>query len=177
MLKIILLSDALSLKLRLKFFNAVVTPTAIYSLHTEALTQSHRQRVASTRFQMLRRIVGFSKFPGESWEMAGSRCKQKTRKALDYFTVPDWLHSIDKAKWRLTAKISEQRSAWPYAVMTWMPPAKQRVGRPKVRWTDSVNDFLLAVRGESLIQCLRHPHSNFWKEQEKAFIQHAADTV
>ena len=82
-----------------------------------------------------------------------------------------------KAKWRLIAKISEQRSALPYAVMTWMPPAKRRVGRPKVRWTDSVNDFLLAVRGESLIQCLRHPHSNFWKEQEKAFIQHTADTV
>ena len=37
--------------------------------------------------------------------------------------------------------------------------------------------MFIALRGKSLIQCLRHPHSSFWKEQEKAFIQHAADTV
>ena len=55
-----LLNKEIDLKLRFKLFNAVVTPTAVYSLSTTALAQQHRDRITSVLRQMLRRIVGFN---------------------------------------------------------------------------------------------------------------------
>ena len=61
--KHVLLDKAISLKLRLKLFNAVVTPTAVFGMVATALTQQQRDRIASTRMQMLSNIVGFNTFP------------------------------------------------------------------------------------------------------------------
>ena len=93
--KHVLLNKAVPLKLRLKLFNAAVTPTAVFGVATTALTQQQRDRIASTRMQMLRKIVCFNKLPAESWEDGGRRCKEKVRHALSILDVPDWVVCID----------------------------------------------------------------------------------
>ena len=54
----VLTNKHVSLKLRLKFFNAVVTPAMIFSLHTLALTKVQLESIDVLQRKMLRSIVG-----------------------------------------------------------------------------------------------------------------------
>ena len=54
----VLTNKHVSLKLRLKFFNAVVTPAMIFSLHTLALTKVQLENIDVLQRKMLRSIVG-----------------------------------------------------------------------------------------------------------------------
>ena len=57
-----------------------------------------RSNIASTRSNMLRGIVGFSKRPGESREEFGRRCKLRMERALLQSPVSNWLHVMSRAQ-------------------------------------------------------------------------------
>ena len=72
-----LTNKAISLKLRLKLFEAVVTPPALYSLSTTALTAHQRTRVSSVRNSMLRKIVGLTSIPQRAGKRPGEGASEK----------------------------------------------------------------------------------------------------
>ena len=169
--KAVLLNKAVSLRLRLKLFDVVVTPTALYGLSTTATTAQQRSLIASTRSKMLRRIVGFSKLPGESWEEAGRRCKQKVRVALNIFPVSDWLVVLDRCTWRLVARVLTGDShGWPSQVLRWIPAGVRRRGRPRRRWTDAIDSFLRQEHGTNLTRVIRSRERFPWQRLENAFL-------
>ena len=59
--KTVLTNPEISLRLRLRLFDAVVTPTALYGLASTALTALQRSRIASVRRRMLSKIVRWRK--------------------------------------------------------------------------------------------------------------------
>ena len=66
-------------------FNAIGTPTALYSLAAAALNKARRQRLASTRHAVLRKMVGL--------ELGrGSASNQPKDKGSDEFTQRAMLH-------------------------------------------------------------------------------------
>ena len=63
--RILLTNKHVSLKLRLKFFNAVVTPAMLFSFHTLALTKVQLENINVLQRKMLRSIVGWVRMNGE----------------------------------------------------------------------------------------------------------------
>ena len=140
----VLLNPDISMKLRLKMFEAVVTPTAVYGMATEALTMRQRERIEVTRRNMIRRMMGCFKRAGESWHEHGSRQAQRLAATLQTHPVAEWLPAIDRARWRFLCRIChDEGRGWPHVVLRWNPPTSaRRRGRPKKRWTDSMTQFV-----------------------------------
>ena len=151
----VLTNKNISVKLRLRLFDSVVSPTATYGLATCALTQQQRTKIAAARAAMLRKIVGFWKRPDEDWEDAGRRCKHRLQNALSQHPVSDWLQVVDRLQWRLVHKTCQDDLSWPKTVMKWLPLSGKRPrGRPRTRWTDNVNKYLSSKHATSLSEVL-----------------------
>ena len=58
----------ISIKLRLKLFDAVVTPTILFGLSVLPLSQVSLQKIKAAQRKMLRKIVGWVRLATETWE-------------------------------------------------------------------------------------------------------------
>ena len=65
----VLTNEHVSIKLRLKLFDAVVTPTILYGLHTLPLTHFQLQKLDALQRWMLRSIVGWVRLGDGPWRM------------------------------------------------------------------------------------------------------------
>ena len=65
-------SKQINIKLRLKLFCAVVTPTMLYTLDTSPLTHQQLGRLGVTQNKMMRKMVGWICESDESWEEMGA---------------------------------------------------------------------------------------------------------
>ena len=81
------LDKHISTALRFKLFDAVVTSTAVYSLDTSSLTVSLCSQLDIVQSTMLRRMVGWMCYGGDSWEERGRRMKRRLEVALTRFPL------------------------------------------------------------------------------------------
>lgn len=103
---------------------------------------------------MLRRIIGWRRLPGEEWSktMRRMNCRMRNADALYYceawsikYARNLWYYALHLAKsplstWRrLLIVESQQSKSDPVALFI---PCRN-VGRPKMRWDDSLASFLL----------------------------------
>ena len=79
----VLTNKHVNVKLRLKFFNAVVTPAMLLSLHTLALTKVQLDNINVLQRKMLRTIVGWVRLNGEDWSDTVRRMNHKFNVALE----------------------------------------------------------------------------------------------
>ncbi|CAK0857937.1 unnamed protein product [Prorocentrum cordatum] len=93
-----------NVKLRLKLFNATVTPTLVYGLETCALDQKELDHLDITQRKMLRRIVGWVFDDSDSWEDAGRRMKQRLESARRLHYIADWSSVVSKRKKHLLSR-------------------------------------------------------------------------
>lgn len=158
------------LKLCLKLFDNVVAPTAVYSLATTPLTARQKGRLASARAQMLRRIVGFRKADHESLEEAGHQCKRRVERAMTVYKVSDWLEVIDTMRWNILRRVYNERNGWPSLAIRWRPEGSRRVGRPRTKWTDSIDHFFPDRFNASLERELRNAQGRFSDDFRAEYI-------
>ena len=85
-----------SWKLRLKFFNAVVTPAMLFCLHMLALTKGQLESINVLHRKMLRSIVGWVRLNGEDWSETMRRMNHRLSVALDLFPIPPWTEQLAK---------------------------------------------------------------------------------
>ena len=139
----ILTNKHVSLKLRLKFFNAVVTPAMVFSLHTLALTKVQLENINVLQRKMLQSIVGWVRVNGEDWSETMRRMNHRLSVALELFPLPPWTEQLAKRQFQFAAKVASEQS-WSSVVGHWtctagwqanfdsMPSRKR--GRPLVKW-------------------------------------------
>ena len=72
-----------SLQLRLKLFQATVSPTVLYSLTTTPLTKSSVSRLDAQQRKMIRKIIGWH-VRDEDWHAAGSDMKRRLAATLEW---------------------------------------------------------------------------------------------
>ena len=132
--------------LRLRLFESVVTPAALYSLSTAPMTEYSLSRLDTTQRKMLRRIIGWINFSDESWEQRGRRMKTRLANALELHPVSKWSQSVRERK----RKILATKSSLPQIVqkaLDWDPKACaflnlqtpfRCAGRPRTRWYENV---------------------------------------
>ena len=136
-------------KLRLKLFDSVVTPCAMYGLSTTAPTAKAIERLAATERKMIRRIVGYVELQDGDWADMHRRLNAKIEKAMALFSAWLWTEELQKRKQTLMAKLSREKlRTLPGTVFSWDPaavkdrkldqPPKRRRGRPPASWNRGV---------------------------------------
>ena len=119
--KQVLCNPHISLKLRLQFFEATITPSVLYGVTTLPLTQSQLDRLDAAQRRMLRSIVGWVRIEGEDWRDTMHRMKLRLQHALAMHPLRPWTQQLFTRQYRFASKISRRDDAWPWAVVTWIP--------------------------------------------------------
>jgi hypothetical protein len=141
-----------SIKLRLKLFDSVVTPCLLFGLGALPLYQHWVLKIDTTHRKMIRRIVGLVRQPNEIWEVTMRRMKLKVGVALRQWDVKPWSKRIASNQWNHGMRISamdDQR--WANLSVKWEPrevddpsllkkPARSS-GRPYLRWDDNLSKY------------------------------------
>jgi hypothetical protein len=138
-----------NLRLRLRLFDAVISPTVLYGLETISLTSSQVDRLDAMQRKMLRGIVGWVNRSGESWEEAGRRMKSRLANAMAIYPVPIWSECLGAKKNCLSNKIATGSAPkLTCDAARWSPKDCQhrnalkacgKCGRPQTRWNDRVH--------------------------------------
>ena len=155
-----------NLTLRLKLFQSIITPTVCYSLDTCPLTETLKNRLDVTQRVMLRRMIGWVSFTGDTWEARGRRMKERLERALVKYPVEDWSTCIHFKKVSLMSGVNEG-PAWTKLAFNWNPLATAHlnlvqpyrgVGRPFIRWNDGVVAAPVAYRNSHVPSPARVPY-------------------
>ena len=81
--KEILTNIHVSLKLRLKYFDAIISPAALFGLASLPLVASQIQRLNVVQRRMLRAVVGWVAVDGNDWQGTMRRMNCQARSALE----------------------------------------------------------------------------------------------
>ena len=104
----VLTNQKVPVHLRLRLFDSVVSPTALYSLSSTPLTGSQLNRLDATQCRMMRTIVGWVRYDEESWETTGRRMKNRLAAALASNPARTWSEVRDKNRARLRENFIQQ---------------------------------------------------------------------
>ena len=136
-----------SIKLRLKLFESVVSSTLLYGLETTPLTQSLLNRINIVQRVMLRRIIGWICYDDDTWEERGRRMAEKLRCCPLLYPVQVWSVTVNERKVKVVESLDEL-PFWSKASIYWNPHdcvmhnlsvACRPRGRPCQRWCDNIN--------------------------------------
>ena len=129
------------LKLRLKMFDTVVTPTVLYGLGTAPLSIAQRRKMDTSQRCMLRRMLGWVCYDTDSWEDRGRRMKSRLEKALQLYPMEDWSAKLQSQKQKFIEQI-QTAPRWTRLAYEWDPAAcegannlkaSRKRGRPRTR--------------------------------------------
>ena len=150
--KHILLNKHVSLVLRLKLFDAVVSPAMLFGLATLPLTKGCLQKLGVVQKRMLRSIVGWVRIHDDlSWLDIMVQMNHKLAIAKTLFPMEGWEDRLFRSKFRLAHRIARSPEGWPAKSVSWNPltnwesnfackPHRKR-GRPSTRWDDILTNF------------------------------------
>ena len=132
----------ISIKLRLRLFDAVITPTVLYALDTAPLSQALLNKLNTTQRCMLRRMVGWICYETDTWEERGRAMKQRMEKAMAQRPVDTW--SLQwKTRRQALKDAMPTAPLWTRQTYEWDPRTcsthngqhpYRTAGRPRVRW-------------------------------------------
>ena len=143
----VLTNKHVDVRLRLRLFNAVVTPSAVCGLSTAPLTAAALERLAVAQRKMFSLMVGYMKTLDDFWADMHRRLSAKIGRALERFPVRLWKEELAKNKRKLATKIAS--GCAPELVQkihVWNPSLvvdeklsvrpRRRRGRPPVAWNN-----------------------------------------
>jgi hypothetical protein len=145
-----LMNNNVDIKLRLKLFESIVTPTVLFGLTTLPLTASKLQQLDAVRRRMLRSIVGWKRHTGEEWSCTVRRVNLKMDAALTAFPLETWTAQLANRQFQLAARFLSKPASWPLLVAKWDPSDlyRRQPGRPRVKWDDNLTKFSGDVFGK-----------------------------
>ena len=86
------------IRIRLKLFGAVITPTILYSLETCPLTENLQELLNIVQRTMLRRLVGWVCTNDDTWEERGRRMKNRMSSCLSRYHINEWSEAFMTVK-------------------------------------------------------------------------------
>ena len=140
-----LLDHHIPLSLRLRFFDAVVSPTAVFAGSVLSFKKSDFSKIDIVQRRMLRNIIGWRRRAGETWETTMHFMKIRLENALKAFPVACWSDRIFGMRWKYAFHvIHNEKMVFPRLLADWVPTnaageiPRRKQGRPRVRWDDDL---------------------------------------
>ena len=163
-----LLNRHVSLGLRLKHFDSVITPTIVFGLMTCPLTSNQLRELEVVRNRMLRSSVGHALM---------QKINKKLDNAQQIFNVRPWTERLLVGKFCFASKIASAVNSWASIRSEWYPyhrwkidycvEPRRRIGRPAKRWDDRSEFFSQEIFHSSWFQA---DISETWSSHEKALV-------
>jgi hypothetical protein len=135
------------LTLRLRFFDAIISPTALFGCAVLSHTREESSKMDVAQRKMLRNILGWRRLAGEDWEVTMHNMKVRLSNALEKFPIAAWSDCIFRMRWKYAIHIVfNQKMEFPRLLADWIPtdntvedliPFRKR-GRPRRRWDDDL---------------------------------------
>ena len=132
-----LLNRHASLRLRLKLFDSVITPTILFGLLTCPLASNQLQKLEVVGNGMLGSIVGWAPLADNDWHALMQKMHRKLENALN---VRPWTAGLLIGRLRSAAKIASAMCSW---------ASTTREKHPCQRWKI---DYCVALVGELVAQ-------------------------
>ena len=141
------------MKLRLKLFDIVITPSILFGLSTLPVHQVSLDKIDGTQRKMLRKIAGWVRYPTETWETTMRRMKYRVTRALIQYPITDWSKRIHGMKAKMVRRIENlPLDRWEVKSSKWLPAnvhddsqefyAFRDRGRPPLRWNDNIRESI-----------------------------------
>ena len=135
--------------LRLRLFDAVVSPSVLFALSVLPVGKCDLQQLQVLQRRMLRLIVGWRRIDGEDWAITMHRMKKRISDALSHHKIDDWQDKMLRHRWKFAIHVVQNsKMKWPYELSRWIPardvsaeyqPHRLR-GRPALRWDDQLHE-------------------------------------
>ena len=154
-------------KLRMKLFEAVISPTILYGCEAWAMKQKSQLKLRSTQRKMMRLLTRAHK-TYDNYDNYADWIKDATAAAEAVRTqhsVKSWTEAQCSKKWEWAGKVAQSHEGrWTVTSTTWKPYQTRPRGRPKHRWHDSINNFLTLHSG------VDHKEDDWMKEAKDPII-------
>ena len=132
------------LKLKMKLFNAVVTPTMLYGCSSWVLTVVREKKLQTTQLRMIRNMIGRGRRidevtdDTETWVSWVKRTTTDAREKMDAYKIQDWTKVVAarQDKWKDRLRTLGARR-WTKQAYAWMPIGFRKIGRPLKRWKEA----------------------------------------
>ena len=85
------------IKLRLKLFGEIVSPSLLFGLSVLPLCQSHLEKINIVQRKMLRKIVGWVRCATDNWETTMRIMSHRLKRALDDYPITSWSDRVLQA--------------------------------------------------------------------------------
>lgn len=159
-LKELMKNKDLSMHVKRKAFNTCILPCMTYGCESWALTDKHRDKLASTQRAMERSMLGARL----SDKIRNSEMRKKTK-------ITDIITRIEHLKWGWTGHMLRcKMNKWSKQVTLWYPREDtRRQGRPKTRWRDDIR-LTLGPYWTRVAE-----DRTQWRELEEAYARRHAD--
>ena len=138
------------IRLRLRLFDAICSPTILFGSAVLPLNLKQRQSLDILQRKMLRLMVGWRRLPGEEWSETMTRMNIRVENACVQYPIASWETSFHRHRWRYAVHvIQNKKMRWPLLLSQWDPGVKldddtfpyRKPGRPFLRWDDSLHDY------------------------------------
>ena len=137
------------LRMRIRLFEAVVSPCVLYASGCWALTGDMERQLQTNRRKMMRLVVrvGRRKLLDGSLEPWIDYVQRATHTAEDLFAKCgsiEWTEAHRRRKWNLAGRLARAAdSRWGKKMLSWLPlhGKGRHVGRPKTRWSYDLEKF------------------------------------
>jgi len=141
----------LPVKMRMKFFDTIITPSVLYACGAWVMTAERSSRLQSTQRRMLRSMLGW-KWVRESddeddWLPAYVEwIRDVTRAAVSHIDaghVADWVREQRKRYLTWSGHCARRTDGrWTLLTLTMKVGGERAQGHPVKRWSDSIDSFL-----------------------------------
>ena len=128
---------------RIRFFEAIVTPTALYGCAAWTMTDEAAHMLTTTRRKMLRWMFGARRRNDEEWVDFIRRATHDSEASASEHGACDWMFLQRKRKWQFAGSTARRTDGrWSTRLLAWRPHHRcepfRRVGRPVTRWDDDI---------------------------------------
>ena len=87
--RMILLNHDIALPLRLKFFDASISPCILFAMSILPLSKTQIESICVVQRKMLRRIVRWRRIGDEPWRDTMTRMRERVSRAIDLHHIDD----------------------------------------------------------------------------------------
>ena len=145
----VLTNRKVSIKLRLKFFDSIISPSLLFGLVALPISQTNMDKIGICQRKMLRKVIGWVRYDGEQWETTMRRMNNRVQQDLKQLYVKAWSDRIVVARKQYSYRLQNlPKDRWEQLSLQWEPTqvedysqeyvARRLPGRPRLRWTDAI---------------------------------------
>lgn len=149
--KKVLLNTHVSLAKRLQIFDVCVSPSMMFALILLPLTRTEIEELDVLQRKMLRRIVGWRRIEGESWDVTMRRMRTRLEHGRTLYDWKDWSYRLVRDQWRFAIHLTSTTSPMMSAMLRYTSAAQHDseglyfphrcVSRPKMKWDYYLKTF------------------------------------